>query len=450
MRLHEAKYSNLRPWVSTSLLAIACVACGHASDLTVEAVDVPEGMAAASDVLPEGGGSGEAPKDTAVAPPGHACRPAVDIDFNQGGARVLAAGLIAPDLSARYAAFGLSTDRPRKLGYRIQGKFPSARYFSIKADDTSTGAAHPALHGTMNPIQGAELRASAGANPFIECVSEDDVGSYEVWLVPAGSALHTRLAAEGAQYIAIEAGAHDTMLFLRLYLASAETQLPTITAWDAKAPARPVSCAGRLSLPSIPPLKEVAGGNRPKFEIASTLDFYRVTAESIFPDSGASAYVYTELTALGRDSVVVVKARVPSFPDGAPGCSDEQTLYSSICSGSDLLAGTEDCVTDSEMLAGRNDQQGIIVASRDPSVADLAPGVGAAFLKVGDGRQPYLIFRQKGVSPEFKTESFLAVAPCQGPLVDCTKAVDAIGDWAPVAKYCSRASFAADGLSCHL
>jgi hypothetical protein len=375
-----------------------------------------------------------------------------------------------PDTHANYWAFAWNgNDLPPRVGIRVKGKFPAARYLSFALYDRKTGniVTNLADHriapdpGSLNPFRRAPAAdaAAVGRNPAGGTSAAMPPGdgtsagvplgqdqTYTVHFVPESSG-----SAPVANAIAVPAAVEVPVFLLRYYLdeSAPDTyggeKLPAVEAVNldtgdvVACPAEPAfrlpSNLGGTFLSSI--------WNTLKFK-EPDIHFYYVKGAGLYPNPD-NHYLTTRLFTGSFGDVAIVRFRMPDRSRIAPGSS---VRYESLCMGNLLTTMTPSngCVMDSGF---RPDAEGIVtfVISDDSATRDHASSLGFNALAKGS-RFPLVLFRQ--MLPDASFEGAIPKVQVADPTRDVhgQEADRILGDFAPTGYYCSREDFLRRGLSC--
>ena len=145
-------------------------------------------------------------------------------------------------------------------------------------------------------------------------------------------------------------------------------------------------------------------------------------------------YIYAELSQTAGD-LVLMRVRAPSFATQPGAGSDPQLRHWSLCENAMLSAETYSCVEDSDATLDSGGFFNVVIAVASKRPANATARYGFNWLAYGTTNVGFPIFRHMLPSPNFKQSAFSVPAGVSAQSV--------MGDYFPVATYCSNAVFAA-------
>jgi hypothetical protein len=147
-------------------------------------------------------------------------------------------------------------------------------------------------------------------------------------------------------------------------------------------------------------------------------------------------YIYTILSQKPGD-LVLMRARAPTFATGPGAGSDPQLRHWSVCENAYVTVETYSCIEDSNAVIDGDGFFNIVISVPAKMPADANHAHGFDWLTYGTDLEGTPIYRHMLASPDF-TQSAFAV-----PSGEAALAPQIMGDYFPVATYCSGAVFAA-------
>lgn len=152
--------------------------------------------------------------------------------------------------------------------------------------------------------------------------------------------------------------------------------------------------------------------------------------------NGDSVYLRTQ-PSLAYGPMVVVHARAPSFPLPPPatGPADPDVRYWSLCQNALVTTANVGCIADRDMLLQSDGTFTAVISppANRPATADAAHGIN--WLDWGSSPDAFVVIRQILSRPGFDGDYNKALA-------QPTKSVkETLGEWAPLATYCDKATF---------
>lgn len=317
----------------------------------------------------------------------------------------------------------------------VRGTYPSARYFAYTTYDRSFNAVDHTADVSIAPDLGDE-------NPFATAAARAG-GRYTVTFTPgakgqgAGNALSAGGSAAGAAGI----------LMLRVYLPNTDGDLtgsgglPTVAVRGLLGRERRMTTCVTQS-PS-PLLRVIVATVFPDATATppATPEFTRAPFARLFanPDNG---YVGA-LATYEPGRVLIVRAKAPTFPDtrgGASASAKTEVRYFSICQNTYVKPyPVVACAADDEIPLDATGSYTVVVSTPEdrPKTADTAHGV--TWLPWGETTHPaYLVLRNMLPASTFP-HATLGVPV--GGVADGSN----MGDYAPVGRYCEKATFELGG-----
>ena len=342
-----------------------------------------------------------------------------------------------PDTNATYFTFQYQLFDGQQLVLR--GSYPAARYFSFTTYNTSGNAIDSTSDRLITPDPGS-------ANPYVDAGASSDMSlrHFTVRVTAATAATHGGNAISASTGSGLVSG----FLTMRVYIPDNAADLtggaglPALSVSTNGAEVAVPTCATQVVNPALTTLVNLILPD-PTATPGPTPIFTRQNGDNLFPNPD-NAYAST-LTSYQPGRVVVVTGKSPSTPDTRGG--DSPTLatdmrYWSLCNNEYRrpfpVDGVNGCAADhGATLDGSGDYTFVVSPATDrPATADAAHGV--TWLDwTNTSVTGVLIMRNMVSSPTF-AHSIAGVAV--GDPVTTT-----MGAYAPIAKYCTSASFDAVG-----
>jgi hypothetical protein len=331
-------------------------------------------------------------------------------------------------------------------GLTIDGAFPSARYMSVSAYNTYGAAS--GVH-----FYDAEIQPAAGLNPFQPAVGVGAAGTYQLQIVAAPAPAEP---APNTLYV----GQNNALVYVlyRVYDADSAADpsggvgLPAVsTTFRGQVTATYDACVGSASLAPAPVggaagATALEGGRAP---VTGAGEFTGAMLPSPSPPAWAivhpttlanadASYLEAQVVpAPGR--IVVVQARIPTFPDtngGERPWAPADVRYSSLCDEAQYSQQVSACVADHAAVQSGGVATFVFSAPADqPTNATSANGVN--WLPWGTASTELLVYRQILADPTF-AQSIAAVPPGAAPPTT-------MGPYEPTIAYCSPAQFESAG-----
>lgn len=362
-----------------------------------------------------------------------------------------------PETHARYFRLTIPRNRGRDLRLRIDGDYLATRYFSYQLYGAAFNALDVLADHQIVPDPGSQ-------SPFAGITRIDPTirpgGRYTVFVEfadkPVNPAPNTLYA--GSQRLPLS----RHYLFLRAYLSVGHVPLPAVRyerSDGSLAPDSPidrVSCAEDGDAPTPFGLRDTASDRSPAPVIAAGRGLTAAIAVADRPSPASREVrfeVYRGLGSLGtgvvynqnagfmsariegRDELVLVRYRAPSFPR-LRGAIEPDVRYWSLCQNRQLLQTVVACVADRDAVIDRSGFFNAVIGDIGgrPPGADAAHGF-SYLPSAGLVDNGFLIYRQILTRPGFDG-AITAVTPDSAP-----EAV--LGDYHPQGSTCPRTLFTA-------
>ena len=144
-------------------------------------------------------------------------------------------------------------------------------------------------------------------------------------------------------------------------------------------------------------------------------------------------YMYAELSQTAGD-LILMRVRAPSFATQAGAGSDPQLRHWSLCENAMLSAETYSCIEDQDATLDSGGFFNAVISVVSKRPANATAQYGFNWLAYGTTNVGFPIFRHMLPSPNFKQSAFDVPAGATPQSI--------MGDYFPVATYCSNAVFA--------
>ncbi len=351
-----------------------------------------------------------------------------------------------PEVKAAYWMIPMSQDPEvfeHPVAYRVQGRFPFARYMSFHTYDATTG-------DYVAAIKDVEINADEGSvNPYNKSVDRANTNrNYTLWVVPEGASLPQINAAENI--LVIPQGVKFSPSVLRVYRADEDkglaggVSLPKVTVFDAQSGLAVNQCA---PLRLVAPKSIEEGADTRRFDrritINKNIHMYRSIGEGFYPNKH-NAYLLTEFDrGLGEMAIVKWKsATTPKTKDGGGMFTHgEELRYWSFCLGGEYASNTSFCLVDDQ---ARIDEEGfvtLVLGPDDDSLIKLAEEAGINYIPWGIHYRPLTILRN------MEGERGFSKSAQHVPGLDASKPITEqagdhfIGEYSPTGYYCSKDQF---------
>ena len=370
-----------------------------------------------------------------------------------------------PDESSHYwgtVALGIP-----ETGMVIRGRYPEARYFSLHTYNPGLGA--------YDGLTDREIEPAQGSNPFVK-PSQEAGGTWKVTVLPGERPANP---APNTLYVGSTRGLPSpaSIVLYRVYVPDDPQDpeggagLPTVTPiiGGAEAGFGFAGCSLTTAIPEtginelIKQMNWPDGVTIPSRGAANPPTWHKFFSfgsslarlggvESLGPALEAVLGSGGLLNNLDNDymsasisrefgEVVVLRAKMPSFPDtraGEPAWRRSQVRYWSICQNHSITQRFVDCLADHESVRDDRRRATFVISDPEDRPANATGAEGVNWLPWG-GTYPsgLIIYRQMLASPNFKR----ALAPVErGDSLE-----EALGPYLPRIAYCTTERFERDG-----
>ena len=359
--------------------------------------------------------------------------------------------LALPDYYSNYIAYTFDASQHPHTGLRITGYFPDARYMSVNIYATKQGTSLNALtdYQIMTP--------TPGGNPFVagSRAAPGEQRQYVLHVQPEAGEKRgkKKQAPEPENLLTFDPGGlkdGELTVIIRYYVPQPDecggVKLPTVEGYDVRDPAkprlRPKPIPGRMLVHEplfckrMEPIFDAAGRRE--------LRFYHVAGGGQF-NNADNMYLISAVKGVdGRENVVVLKVRPPSYPTYSGEFDSATVRYWSFNQG-DPDTSTPFGQRDAEFRAAKDGF--VYVVMGDESFRDAAERGGYNYMPWRANRQQAVIlYRNMLTVPQYRNS--IARVPRLPPSGDWDKKVlveyDAsryIGDSAPSGRKVTAAEF---------
>ena len=290
-----------------------------------------------------------------------------------------------PDEYVNYWAVIVNQNDFPNVGFKIQGEFPEARYFSynVYGEDRNSTAS----------IFDTQIKAeNCSANPFKNQEKETSVDKnlYTLFVVPESvSEFDTK-----DNVLKFIDGEEEIALLLRYYVPAggdlAGVGLPKIEVFDLDSK-ESVTIPKTSNLLMVTP--QVIGRIDAAYslQIDNKVRFYRGDPTGLYPNED-NQYVRTFLN-YDDDDVYVIRWKVPTFPKNSSEFENAEVRYSSMNLG-DNITNNFDGIYDTQYKLDKDGFVTLVIADEIPELREKAETAGYNFMPwTLPGNKGYLIYR---------------------------------------------------------
>lgn len=322
------------------------------------------------------------------------------------------------DTSTGYAVFNVWGDGD--VVFELSGNFPHSRFMSFETESTRLAISVDHLFdGEITPDEGS-------VNPFTPGTPIDAPNrAYHVYAM--------QNPPDGARnVIELPQGRLSQAIMYRVYspnegVTLSRSDLPRVFAYD-RATGRPTACPGSASFDPAFHFPEFLAGIYTTF---TRFEFKVAGDATIAGLNKASGYMYG-LTPLGRDEVVKIRFKAPTFFDSRPGVGafslEPDVRYWSFCTNDLPKNRTLNCLPDFAAKADPDGNVTVVVGTGD-GVRQAAESRGENFLpdtRATLQRTMGFVYRNLVAREAFQNTSMYR------------------GDYAPRGTVCSRSEYLSD------
>ena len=290
-----------------------------------------------------------------------------------------------PDEYVNYWAVLVNQNDFPNVGFKIQGEFPEARYFSynVYGEDRNSTAS----------IFDTQIKAeNCSANPFKNKEKETSVDKnlYTLFVVPESvSEFDTN-----DNVLKFIDGEEEIALMLRYYVPAggdlAGVDLPKIEVFDLDSKESVTIPKTSNLLMTTPQILDRINAQY-SLQIDNNVRFYRGDPTGLYPNND-NQYVRTFLN-YDDDDVYIIRWKVPTFPKNSSEFDSVEVRYSSMNLG-DNITNNFDGIYDTQYKLDKNGFVTLVIADEIPEIREKAETAGYNFMPwTIPGNRGYLIYR---------------------------------------------------------
>jgi hypothetical protein len=273
-----------------------------------------------------------------------------------------------PDAQANYFGYSFNRKPLDKIGIRIKGQYPYARYMSYNVYDNSTRSSQASLVDT-------DIAANDGSvNPFT-ALYQPDTRNYTIYLLP-----DIPEAASYSNALLYNKNIRNVGTLLRYYVPEGNdygnVPLPEIEAFD-------METGARVILPDAQPInfdefKSKATAFSGVIDLTQLMQagaeqfFFRFSGSGLFQNVD-NKYLFAPVR-LGQNEVMMMRFIPPTYATGLGNIPDAEVRYYSLCLGD---ARTYNHVTraDFELKVASDGYIYVVIAREEPALITKAAGL---------------------------------------------------------------------------
>ena len=290
-----------------------------------------------------------------------------------------------PDKYVNYWAVVVNQKDFPNVGFKIQGEFPDARYFSYNVygkDRNSTASIFDtqikAENCSENPFKNEEKQTSVDKNLYTLFVVPESVSEFDT----------------NDNVLKFIEGEEEIGIILRYYLPAggdlAGVDLPKIEVFDLDSKESvtiPKTSNLLITTPQI--LNRI--NTAYSLQIDNNVRFYRGDPTGLYPNED-NQYVRTFLN-YDDDDVYVIRWKVPTFPKNSSEFESAEVRYSSMNLG-DNITNNFDGIYDTQYKLDKDGFVTLVIADEIPELREKAEIAGYNFMPwTLPGNKGYLIYR---------------------------------------------------------
>ena len=290
-----------------------------------------------------------------------------------------------PDKYVNYWAVVVNKNDFPNIGFKIQGEFPNARYFSynVYGEDRNSTAS----------IFDTQIKAeNCSANPFKnqEKQTPVDKNLYTLFVVPESvSEFDTK-----DNVLKFRDDEEEIGIMLRYYVPAggdlAGVDLPKIEVFDLDSKESVTIPKTSNLLMTTPQILERINAQY-SLQIDNNVRFYRGDPTGLYPNND-NQYVRTFLN-YDDDDVYIIRWKVPTFPQNSSEFDSVQVRYSSMNLG-DNITNNFDGIYDTQYKLDKGGFVTLVIADEIPEIREKAENAGYNFMPwTVPGNRGYLIYR---------------------------------------------------------
>jgi len=290
-----------------------------------------------------------------------------------------------PDEFVNYWAVLINQNDFPNVGFKIQGEFPEARYFSynVYGEDRNSTAS----------IFDTQIKAeNCSVNPFNNQEKETSVNEnlYTLYVVPESvSEFDTK-----DNVLKFIEGEEEIGVILRYYVPAggdlAGVNLPNIEVFDLDTK-ESVKIPETSNLLMVTPQVLARINAAYLLQIDNKVRFYRGDATGLYPNED-NQYVRTFLN-YDDDDVYIIRWKVPTFPKNSSEFESAEVRYSSMNLG-DNITNNFDGIYDSQYKIDKDGFVTLVITDEIPELREKAETAGYNFMPWSlPGNKGYLVYR---------------------------------------------------------
>ena len=290
-----------------------------------------------------------------------------------------------PDKFVNYWMVVVNKNDFPNIGFKIQGEFPKARYFSYNVygeDRNSTASLFDtqikAENCSANPFKNQEKETSVDKNLYTLFVVPESVSEFD----------------KNDNVLKFIDGEEEISLVLRYYVPfegdRAGVGLPKIEVFDLDSKESVTIPKTNSSLMVTP---QILGRINAQYslQIDNNVRFYRGDPTGLYPNND-NQYVRTFLN-YDDDDVYVIRWKAPIFPKNSSEFESAEVRYSSMNLG-DNITNNFDGIYDTQYKLDKDGFVTLVIADEIPEIREKAETAGYNFMPwTIPGNRGYLIYR---------------------------------------------------------
>jgi len=290
-----------------------------------------------------------------------------------------------PDKFVNYWAIVVNKNDFPNIGFKIQGDFPDARYFSYNV--------YGANRNSTASLYDYEIKPEVcSTNPFNNQSSEipGNNKSYTLFAVPESvSEFDTK-----DNVLKFIDGEDEITLILRYYIPEGgdlgKVELPEVEVFDLVTK-EPVSIPPTSDILTVTPTILAQINAAYSFQIDNNVRFYRGDATGLYPNND-NQYVRSFLN-YDSDDVYIIRWKAPTFPINIEEFEGSEVRYFSMNLGDNLTNNFEG-IYDSQCTIDDNGFVTLVITDDTPELRSIAEDVGYNFMPWSlPSNKGYLIYR---------------------------------------------------------
>lgn len=356
-----------------------------------------------------------------------------------------------PDTYANYWDYGFSLEENARVGLKITGSFPRARFLNFCMYDEDRS------HDDISSIEDCDIVPDGGkANPFVTACDDPTKVTYTIYILPDNSTVR----ADNVMRYPVNTNTKMSVI-MRLYCPvdekgeyeeQGDVPLPTITAVDPDTlqPAKmPKTIEGQVV--HLPPFPEKV------FNYTPSAIFLRAETGRMYPNR-PSQYLYTP-GSLKDGEMLIFRFKPISYPKDVSEYGKSDVRYWSVCA-CDGLSYAEVSTLDKDTKISKDGWTTFILIDKDDPNYEAVKEKAAKSDETNilewnskeDGQGFMVFYRFMEINPECqhsptKVETYYGDG--KGGVVPKANQIGhvVLGDWGPVGKMIPTANYLDDAFS---